>query len=295
MTRFRRVRDGLAPAALERCRARPAGIAGLRAASDGELAAAHAEGMVRIPGGGEPVSPSLLDVKIELARRALADCRLCPHECGVNRLTGEVGFCGVGAEAHVAAQMVHLGEQADLVPAYSVFLAGCTMRCLYCRRPDLLARPQEGESLGPDAFAASVRAGVEEGARTLKLLGGTPEPGVHAILRGLRALDVSLPVMWESTMFMASQCLQIIRGTIDLFIANLRYGNDDCARELAGVESYLEPALGALREVSEWAVVTLRHLVLPGHIDCCTAPLAEMLEEALPEAELVLLMQYVPF
>jgi len=289
------VRDGLAAPGYERCRATPVRVRDVRGASDDALSAAHHEGLAELVDGGEPALPSLLDVKVELARRALAECRLCPHECGVDRLVGETGFCGVGARAHIGSQMVHLGELPDLVPAYSVFLAGCTMRCLYCRKPDLLDRPREGEPLEPETFAASVRAGVGEGARTLKLLGGTPEPHLHALLSGLRALDVSLPVMWETTMFASPQCLEIARGTVDLFIANLRYGNDECARELAGVEGYLDPALAALREVSTWTDVTLRHLVLPGHIDCCTAPLAEMLEQALPDVEMVLLMQYVPF
>lgn len=289
------MRDGLAAPGYERCRSTPVALGDVAGASDDELRAAHARGLAALGAGGEPASPSLLDVKIELARRALADCRLCPHECGVDRLAGETGFCGVGARAHIGSQMVHLGELPDLVPAYSVFFAGCTMRCLYCRKPDLLDRPREGEVLAPPGFAAAVRAGVGEGARTLKLLGGTPEPHLHAILSGLRVLDVSLPVMWETTMFTSPQCLEIARGTVDLFIANLRYGNDDCARELSGVEAYLEAALAAVRDVSAWTDVTLRHLVLPGHIDCCTAPLAAILEEALPEVEMVLLMQYVPF
>ncbi|MEA3404068.1 MAG: radical SAM protein [Armatimonadota bacterium] len=271
-------------------------MADLDTATDEELAAAHSLGLQALGHRADAAgSPSLLDVKIELSRRALSDCRLCPHACGVDRLAGERGFCAVGAETHVAAEMVHLGELPDLVPAYSVFLGGCTMRCLYCRKPDLLQRPDEGDLLQPERFARDVAAGARDGARTLKLLGGTPEPHVHAILRGLQALDVSLPVMWESTIFIAPQCLELIRGCVDLFIANVRYGNDDCARELSGVAEYVQPAMAALREASRWADVALRHLVLPGHIDCCTAPLAEMLEDALPDTELVLLMQYVPF
>ncbi|MGC9318561.1 MAG: radical SAM protein, partial [Armatimonadota bacterium] len=278
------------------CRATAVSPDNLRTATDEELTAAHSAGLQALGCRSDPAAgASLLDVKMELARRALRDCRLCPHDCGVNRLAGERGLCGVGEQTHVAAEMVHLGELPDLVPAYSVFLGGCTMRCLYCRKPDLLERPDEGEVLEPERFARNVAAGARDGARTLKLLGGTAEPHLHAILRALRALNTALPVMWESTMFIAPQCLELIRGCVDLFIANMRYGNDDCARELSGVAEYVRPAMAAVREIGRWADVTLRHLVLPGHIDCCTAPLAKMLEDALPDVELVLLMQYVPF
>jgi len=288
------VRDGLAPPGFIVCRETAAPIGDVRGAEDGELAQAHEAALrSRKPPVGDRAS--LLDVKIEMARRALQDCRLCPHECGVDRTAGGRGFCGVGPRAQIGAQMVHLGELPDLVPAYSVFLSGCTMRCVYCRKPDLLERPEEGEVLEPAAFAREVEEGAARGARTLKLLGGTPEPSVHALLQALRQLRTPLPLVWESTMFIAPQCLRLLRGVVDLFVANVRYGNDTCARELSGIDRYVTPAMEALREVSRWSDVTLRHLILPGHVECCTMPLAAMLEELLPDVELVLLDQYRPF
>ncbi|MCD6360234.1 MAG: hypothetical protein J7M38_05155, partial [Armatimonadetes bacterium] len=170
-----------------------------------------------------------------------------------------------------------------------------TMQCVYCRKWELIERPDTGRVLEPAWFAAAADRAAGEGARTMKFLGGTPEPHVASLLRALRGTNTPLPVVWESTMFIAPQCLRLIEGTLDLFIANLRYGNDRCAQELSGVASYVEPALEALREVMQWADVTIRHLVLPGHVECCTRPLAEMLEEVAPDVELLLLMQYVPF
>ena len=35
------------------------------------------------------------------AHAALANCRLCAHDCGVNRLAGEHGLCHAGAEAAI--------------------------------------------------------------------------------------------------------------------------------------------------------------------------------------------------
>ncbi|MEM3012094.1 MAG: hypothetical protein QW084_01865, partial [Candidatus Hadarchaeales archaeon] len=54
-----------------------------------------------LDGGGrkleemEKPESSLLDLKVELAHRLLSSCQLCEHRCGVNRLKGEKGFCGV--------------------------------------------------------------------------------------------------------------------------------------------------------------------------------------------------------
>ena len=102
MTRFLRVRDGLEPPAYARCRATPVALCDLASAPSSELEEAHRQGLRATIGSHhrreERPSPSLLDLKIELARRELQNCRLCPQMCGVDRTTGELGFCGVGKE-----------------------------------------------------------------------------------------------------------------------------------------------------------------------------------------------------
>ncbi len=298
MKRLGRIRDGLEAPGFVRCRSTLTEVADVASATDAELWIAHDEALGLLSDHSEVLpddTVSLLDVKVELARRALSDCRLCPNDCGADRLAGEVGACGVGAHAHVAASMVHLGEVGHLAPAWTIFLSGCTMRCAYCRKWELVAEPATGRRLDAEWFAGAASEARGDGARTLKLLGGTPEPHVYHVLNALRATAEPLPVVWESTMFMSPQCLRLVEGVVDLFVANVRYGNDECARELSGVDAYVEPALAALRNVMQWTDVTTRHLVLPGHIDCCTRPLAEMLEQVAPKIEMTLQLQYVPF
>ena len=53
--------------------------------------------------------------KIHQAREMLRDCRVCPRNCRVNRLEGELGFCSVGALAMVSSANPHFGEEAPLV------------------------------------------------------------------------------------------------------------------------------------------------------------------------------------
>ena len=38
-------------------------------------------------------------------------CSLCPRNCGVNRLDGQKGFCGVDAEILVARAALHMWEE----------------------------------------------------------------------------------------------------------------------------------------------------------------------------------------
>jgi hypothetical protein len=41
--------------------------------------------------------------------------------------------------------------------------------------------------------------------------------------------------------------------------------------------------------------VIIRHLLLPGHIDCCLKPITEWIADHLPETPFNLMFQYTPF
>ena len=41
----------------------------------------------------------------------LEQCHLCPRECGVNRLAGQTGYCGMPGEIVVARASLHMWEE----------------------------------------------------------------------------------------------------------------------------------------------------------------------------------------
>ena len=49
--------------------------------------------------------------RIQLLKEFLKECRLCPRECRVNRLDGELGVCQAGSELMVSSAFPHFGEE----------------------------------------------------------------------------------------------------------------------------------------------------------------------------------------
>ena len=290
---FIQVRDGRLPPAYQRYGATPVPAYG--GLDESALWALHDQAMARDlqAAAAAPVGSSLLDLKIRLASEMLRACALCPNECRVDRASGERGKCGVGADSFFAHDFLHLGEDEQLVPTYAVFLGGCTMHCLYCRKWRLLEEPEAGTRLDSD-FPARVRNATKSGARSIKFLGGTPEPHLPNLLAALRELDSPLPVIWESSMYISDACLRLAAGTVDLFLANLRYGRDECASALSGVRNYFQAACEATLKAATHAPVLIRHLVLPGHLDCCTAPIVAWAARHFRRESFQLLFQYVP-
>ena len=52
----------------------------------------------------------ILDQRIIYAQEQLADCNMCPRECGVNRLNGNKGICKTGLKVMVSSYHSHYGE-----------------------------------------------------------------------------------------------------------------------------------------------------------------------------------------
>ena len=67
---------------------------------------------------------------------ALISCCLCPRQCGVNRLNGELGFCQETAQLRVASIEAHFGEEPPITGengSGTVFFSGCTLQCGFCQ------------------------------------------------------------------------------------------------------------------------------------------------------------------
>ncbi|MBU1671045.1 MAG: radical SAM protein [Actinobacteria bacterium] len=270
-----------------------------------ELVRANALGLERVRGlkdrpastALEPAEPSLLDVKVELARRMLTHCHFCERRCGVDRTADETGFCGVGAESRYSSDFLHLGEEPELVPSHTIFFSGCTFECVYCQNWDIAMHPDSGFHAEPEMLSAVLLEGISQGSRNANFVGGNPDPNLHTILETVRLVGYHgrfLPIVWNSNMYTSEEAMDVLEGVIDVYLGDFRYGNDGCARELSGVERYFEVVSGSFERAWKSAEVMVRHLVLPGHLECCTHPIMEWVSKRMPGAYFNLMFQYRP-
>jgi len=249
----------------------------------------------RIARGGrcdDNCTRSFLDLKIEIARRIFSKCSLCPWMCGVDRSVGR-GHCGVG-DPHVASEFLHHGEEEPLVPSHTIFFAGCTMDCVFCQNWDISWDPSAGRYIPEDELASVIEERRRDGSANVNFVGGDPTPAIPYILRVLSRVSVNVPVVWNSNMYMSGDALGLILGVADLYLTDFKFGNSDCAERLAGVRDYFEVVSGNHLMVSSEDMI-IRHLVLPGHLECCTKPILSWIAENLGEETVINIMaQYQP-
>lgn len=245
-------------------------------AADRELWAAHDRAMA-CPAWRKPGEASLLDLKIELAMRMLRRCELCALRCGVNRLQGERGRCGLGIDAFVYEAYTHIAEEPPINPALNVSLRGCGMRCVYC---------QQAPALDPRGTAASAlvpafweRLDFSE-ARSLVFVGGNPTESLPAVLAFLRAAPAGFasPIGWNCSGYDAVNAIRLLDGICDVYIPDFKYGNDACATRCSEAPGYADNARHLIQEMVQQRVpVFVRMLVLPGHEQCCHEPVLTVL------------------
>ena len=56
-----------------------------------------------------------LESRVKLLNNMLKDCILCPHNCHVNRLENEKGYCRTLKNAYTSGAERHFGEEPELV------------------------------------------------------------------------------------------------------------------------------------------------------------------------------------
>ena len=234
------------------------------------------------------------------------NCELCPRRCGVNRQTGETGYCRCPAGALVAKTMLHKWEEPVLAGekgSGAIFFGGCTLGCVYCQN-----RAISGGPAGKIADSAALRAMMEDliaqGAENIDLV--TPTHYLPTILPALEP-KLSVPVVYNCGGYERVETLKQLEGRVDIYLPDLKYADNRLAKALSGAPDYFQTATAAIREMVRqtgpvrWegdrvkSGVIVRHLILPGFVDNSLRCLDWLGENFAPGEILVSLMrQYTP-
>jgi putative pyruvate formate lyase activating enzyme len=227
-------------------------------------------------------------------RDTLRDCRLCPRQCGVDRLHGQKGYCGLDATVRWFREMLYGGEETPLNPSHQIYFAGCNLRCAFCSVEEWNLQPEAARPVDRGELLAVIERRRQQGARTLNLLGGEPAVSVHGILELLARVDVRTTVVWNSNMYYTEPVAQALVGLADVYLADLKCGDPVCAERLLDATDYIEVVRANIQRARQVGDVIVRHVILPGHLDCCLRPTLKWIADQAPDVKVSLWDEYVP-
>lgn len=211
----------------------------------------------------------------------LKECRLCPRECGVNRLAGQKGRCGaVGEKVKVARAALHYWEEPCISGSRgsgAVFFSYCPLGCVYCQNREI-SRGDAGKEIPVSRLAEIFLELQGKQAHNINLVTPTHYvPQIVLALREAKEKGLSIPVVFNCGGYEKPETLKLLEGLVDVWLPDFKYVSTEHAAKYSGAADYLENAKAALSEMVRQAGkpvfdihgimtrgVIVRHLVLPG-------------------------------
>jgi putative pyruvate formate lyase activating enzyme len=197
-------------------------------------------------------------------------------------------------EARVWRHRIEYGEELPLIPSHLFYLSGCNLGCEFCIQAGEAFDPSRGRPLEGRWLRETIDWGIGQGARNAQWIGGEPTIHLPAILAAIAECGPLPPMVWKSNFFATEETWDLLDGLIDVYVADFKFGNDGCAKRLAGVADYLAIVTRNLRIAAGKAPLIVRHLLLPGHFDCCYRPIVDWMKRWLPRTAMSVREGYLP-
>ena len=207
----------------------------------------------------------------------LKGCELCPRRCRVDRVN-QFGFCGAGKNLRVALVSLHEWEEPCLVGergAGTIFFSHCNLRCVYCQNFSI-SHGGFGAEISVARLAEIFLEQETRGAANVELV--TPTHYADKICEAIdlaKSRGLSLPIVWNSNAYENLETLELLRGRVDIFLPDLKYFDDEPAKNFSAAPNYFAVATAAIKKMFELVGAAkfdgelmtrgmiVRHLVLP--------------------------------
>jgi putative pyruvate formate lyase activating enzyme len=247
---------------------------------------------------------------VEAARALLQSCHVCPRSCSTNRLDGDLGKCRTANQALVSSCGPHFGEESPLVGRYgsgAIFFTNCNLRCLFCQNYSI-SQLGEGEKVSSQELASMMLFLQARGCHNINLVSPT-----HVVPQILEALEIAIesglhiPLVYNSGGYDCVETLRILDGIVDIYMPDMKYSDENTAKELSGIENYPQVNRAAVKEMhrqvgdlqtSQEGVarhgLLVRHLVLPQGLAGTKEVVDFIAKEISPNTYVNIMAQYHP-
>jgi putative pyruvate formate lyase activating enzyme len=246
----------------------------------------------------------------------------------------KLGACRLASGSRVSSHFHHTGEELfyrGTEGSGTIFFTSCNMRCGFCQNGDISTDKDNGEETDPRTLAAMAWMLRREGCHNINWVGGEVVIHLHSIVEAIALLGrdfaptqaelrrarrtkadrflcfdetpeaadydghFNAPMLWNSNFFMTLESMKILRLLADVWLPDFKFGPGSCAMKLAKTPWYWETVTRNIALLAEWDEdFSIRHLVMPNHVACCTEPVLQWIAEHVPHAPVNVMAQFHP-
>jgi len=254
-----------------------------------------------------------LKLRAEKAWEILRSCSCCPHDCRIDRTSGELGTCASGSLPIVSSYTPHFGEEPALSGsrgAGNIFFGNCNLKCVFCQNHEISQsyHTEKNNIVSYERLADIMLELQVRGCHNIGLVSPTHFsaaiiPAIYiAVQKGLH-----LPIIYNTNGYDSVNMLKLYEGIIDIYLPDLKYGNNEFAKTYSKIDNYFDMAKPALKEMLRQAGdelvydgdvvqrgMIIRHLVLPNDLADTEPVLKFIAEELSSKIHISLMSQYNP-
>lgn len=240
----------------------------------------------------------------------LKRCELCPHNCKVNRLNGEIGRCKCKDKVKIALASVHYYEEPCISGengSGTIFFSGCNLNCKFCQNYEI-SQLGKGIEITIEELSDIFIKQQNKGVNNINLV--TPTMYVYQIIEAIkiaRKKGLDIPIIYNSNGYENVETIKKLSGYIDVYLPDLKYYDDEIAYKYSGINNYFENAKLAILEMqkqvggpklNENGIIQkgliIRHLVLPNNIENSEKILRWIKSNINEEVYISIMAQYFP-
>ena len=211
----------------------------------------------------------------------LESCTLCPRNCKVNRYKS-VGVCGASDKIKVAHYGLHMWEEPIISGesgSGTIFFSYCNLKCIFCQNYKI-STGGYGKEITEKRLQELCLELQEKGANNINLV--TPTHYVHQIVKCIQKIKykaLKIPIVYNTSSYENVSTIKMLDGIIDIYLADLKYYDDNLACNYSHCKDYFHYASLAIYEmvnqVGSFVIennlmkrgVIVRILILPGHVE----------------------------
>lgn len=241
----------------------------------------------------------------------MSSCRLCPRQCGVNRLSGDRGFCRASSQLEVSSYQPHYGEESPLVGSKgsgAVFFTNCGLRCVFCINWEI-NQGGAGEQRGIEDLAEMMLKLQKKGCHNINLVTPTHySPHIVLAVDSAAGRGLRLPLVYNTCGWERLEILKKLDGIIDIYLPDFKYSDGKMAAKYSSdSDTYPEITKEALLEMNRQVGVArpagdglmyrglmIRHLVMPNRISGTREIIGWIAENLPKDTYLNIMSQYRP-
>lgn len=211
----------------------------------------------------------------------LKECRICPRKCGVNRYE-TFGACGANNKIKLAYFSLHEWEEPVISGTNgsgTIFFSNCNLKCIYCQNKKI-SIDGYGKYISNKRLAEIMMELQERGAHNINLVTPTHYvPQIVSVLNKIKNKELKIPIVYNTSSYENVGTIMMLRNIVDIYLADLKYYDDDLALKYSGCSNYFETATMAIDEMYRQLGtieldnngimkkgIIVRVLILPG---CC--------------------------